>query len=1135
MKFKDLKIGVQLTLGFTVMLLFVIVLSFVSFKQNEQLHGQFETLYNHPFKVREALGNLEADILTMRLATRDLMLATNEDEKVVARQHLEVAKAGVEKEFKIIHETYLGPKRDVDAAYKAFLNWNTARQENLKAIENGNIEEVKESVRSTGSVGALRDDMLNKINVISEFAIAKAKALDVDSDEVKSKLINQLWIITLVFVLISVFIIYYLLRSVRSPIKHLTDVIARFKNGDFNAHSDISLKNEFGILSNTYNELIDQINEDMELSRQTAELSDSMLVEDNSHRFFMELLPVFLNLTNSQLAAVYLLDEEQKKFVLYESIGMTSEFKNHSFDADMYEGQFGRVLTTKEIERVVSIPLDTNFAFQTVSGAMVPREIISIPILVGEEIVAIISLASIRKYSDKSIRLINKTYDVLTARVDGILAYRELRKSAKILEQQKEELAKAGTYNRCLIEASIDPLVTIGPDGRITDVNKSTEFVTGCTREELIGTDFANYFTEPDRATEVYLKVFNEGAVHDYELMIKHVNGSIIPVLYNASIYRDEKGAVVGVFAAARDISEAKRIEKELVDLNDALNHRSENLVKANNDLEMQKTELAAQSTELMQQNSELEMQKKKLDEVSRLKTNFLSNMSHELRTPLNSVIALSGVLSRRLVKSIPADEYSYIEVIERNGKHLLSLINDILDISRIEAGREEVEIEKFNADDLVADIVGMIEPQAKQKNIGLIHLLADEKIMLKSDSRKIKHILQNLIGNAVKFTETGKVEVSVQKENSHLVVKIADTGIGISQENISHIFDEFRQADGSTSRRFGGTGLGLAIAQKYAMLLGGRVNVSSVINKGSTFVLTLPLNYSNIKQEIVDEVSFNNRIESNEHVHISGQGKTVLLVEDSEPAVIQIKDFLEQSGYKIFVADSGAKALEMVTEIDPDGIILDLMMPGIDGFEVLKVIREAESTAKIPVLILSAKHITKDELKFLKRNNIHQLIQKGDVNKAELISAIANMVNTQVDVFPKTEETKVFQEITGKPIVLVVEDNVDNMITVKAILGNNYTVIEAIDGIDGVEMAKKHKPNLILMDIALPQMDGVAAFKIIRSDINLKSIPVIALTASAMINDREVVLAHGFDAYLVKPIDESLFFKTINEVLYGK
>jgi len=997
MKFKDLKIGVQLTLGFAVMLLFVIVLSFVSFKQNEQLHGQFETLYNHPFKVREALGNLEADILTMRLATRDLMLATNEDEKMVARQHLEVAKAGVEKEFKIIQDAYLGPKRDVDAAYKAFLNWNTARQDNLKAIEKGNNEKVKESVRSTGSVGALRDDMLNKIDVMSEFAIAKAIALDLNSDEVRSHLINQLWIITLVFVFISFFIIYYLLRSVRSPIKHLTNIIARFKNGDSNAHSDISLKNEFGILSNTFNELIDQINEDMELSRQTAELSDSMLVEDNAHRFFMELLPVFQNLTNSQLAAVYLLDEEQKRFVLYESIGMTSEFKNHSFNANMYEGQFGKVLTTKEIVRVMSVPLDTNFVFQTVSGAMVPREIISIPILVGEEIVAVISLASIRKYSDKSIRLINKTYDVLTARVDGILAYRKLRKSAKILEQQKEELAKV------------------------------------------------------------------------------------------------------------------------------------------NIELEMQKTELAAQSTELMQQNSELEMQKKKLDEASRLKTNFLSNMSHELRTPLNSVIALSGVLSRRLVKSIPADEYSYIEVIERNGKHLLSLINDILDISRIEAGREEVEIEKFNADNLVADIVGMIEPQAKQKSVGLIHLSANEEIMIKSDSRKIKHILQNLIGNAVKFTEKGKVEVSVQRENSLLVVKIIDTGIGISQENISHIFDEFRQADGSTSRRFGGTGLGLAIAQKYAMLLGGRVNVSSVINKGSTFVLTLPLNYSNIKQEIVDEVSFNNRIESNEHVHISGQGKTVLLVEDSEPAVIQIKDFLEQSGYKIFVADSGAKALEMVTEIAPDGIILDLMMPGIDGFEVLKVIREAESTSQIPVLILSAKHITKDELKFLKRNNIHQLIQKGDVNKTELISAIANMVNMQVDVLPKTEETKVFQEITGKPIVLVVEDNVDNMITVKAILGNNYTVIEAVDGVEGVEMAKKHKPHLILMDIALPQMDGVTAFKIIRSDINTRSIPVIALTASAMINDREVVLAHGFDAYLVKPIDETLFFKTINEVLYGK
>ena len=252
-----------------------------------------------------------------------------------------------------------------------------------------------------------------------------------------------------------------------------------------------------------------------------------------------------------------------------------------------------------------------------------------------------------------------------------------------------------------------------------------------------------------------------------------------------------------------------------------------------NRELESQKTELAMQSAELTEQNTELEMQKKQLSEASELKTNFLSNMSHELRTPLNSVIALSGVLNRRLAAKIPDEEYSYLEVIERNGKHLLSLINDILDISRIESGREEIEISRFNVNGLVTDVINLILPQAQQKNIELRQTAPGSDVFMTTDFDKFHHILQNLISNAVKFTDEGRVEVSAVKTGDTVSVSVADTGIGISANHLPHIFDEFRQADGSTSRRYGGTGLGLAIAKKYANLLGGNVTVKS--SPGST------------------------------------------------------------------------------------------------------------------------------------------------------------------------------------------------------------------------------------------------------------------------------------------------------------
>jgi len=555
-----------------------------------------------------------------------------------------------------------------------------------------------------------------------------------------------------------------------------------------------------------------------------------------------------------------------------------------------------------------------------------------------------------------------------------------------------------------------------------------------------------------------------------------------------------------------------------------------------NSELEAQKMELSSQSAELLQQNAELEMQKNQLDEVSRLKTNFLSNMSHELRTPLNSVIALSGVLNRRLANKIPEDEYSYIEVIERNGKHLLSLINDILDISRIEAGREEIEISAFNANSLIAELISIIKPQAELKNIKLSHKNGEARIFINSDEGKCRHVLQNLIGNAVKFTEKGQVTVSTTQTTRLIKISVTDTGIGIDPEHFAHIFDEFRQADGSTSRRFGGTGLGLAIAKKYANLLGGNIAVKSAPGEGSTFVLNLPVNYyqdsQNIKIE-AEPVSKFSRIRPPIKTVANTTRKTILLVEDSHPAIVQMKDILEENSYTIEVATNGTEALEKLRTITPDAIILDLMMPGIDGFEVLKNIRSGTVTANIPVLILTAKHITKEDLKILKGNNIFELIQKGDVNRAELLHIVHQMTFAEMAKTRKPEKEK--QPFEGKPVVLVVEDNADNMLTVKALLDMDFTIIEAVNGKEAVVMAKEFIPHLILMDIALPEMDGIEAFRIIRNEARLHHIPIIALTASAMTSDREVIFAHGFDAYISKPIDENEFFKIIKTTLYGK
>lgn len=985
MRIKDLKIQVQLISSFAIMIGFVIVLGIVSYLNANKLHEQTATMYNHPVQVRRAIGNLEVDVLKIRLEYRNLMLATTAQERNASLQQIEIASIDASKNFQLIEEKYLGPKSDVEQAYKAFVLWNTTRQQSLKLIESGQLDKVKESIDDTGEIGILREDMLNKIAVIDSFAKGKGDELSSIANQTITKLNQQLLIIIISLILLSLSIAFFLTNLIRKPILDLTIAAEKFKAGDMTVRDINDAHNEFGILSATFNDMVATIEKNATVENKIANIANVMLSEEDARKFFRTSFSSLCTHTNSQMAAVYLLTDDKKFFEHYESIGMDDSSKI-KFSATTYEGEFGQVLSTKKLHFVKKIPIDTRFIFQTVSGKFIPREIITIPILAGNNIVAIISLASVRSYSEEAILIINSILDILNARVEGILAYRTMKNFSEILEAQ-------------------------------------------------------------------------------------------------------------------------------------------------NTELEAQKKEMDAQTKELSEQNRELEMQKNQLKDANKHKTNFLSNMSHELRTPLNSVIALSGVLSRKLVNKISDDEQNYLEIIERNGKQLLMLINDILDISRVESGRVEMEIVNFNCKELVNEIVEILQPMATAKNVNLVAVHSPQDILLTNDAQKCKHILQNLVGNAIKFTDNGQVEICTEIINNRLNIKVTDTGIGIAEKHLPHIFDEFRQADGSTSRRFGGTGLGLAIAKKFANLLGGTITVTSKPDYGSVFTLSLPLIYD-IKNKIeetpkIEEITTSSIIPTKQN----STGKTILLVEDSEPAIIQIKDFLEESGYTILVATNGDLALEIIDKTIPDAMILDLMMPGKDGFEVLKTLRNEEKTAQIPVLILTAKHITKDDLKVLKRNNVHQLIQKGDVQKSELLTAISAMTISESE--NKTKEPIKNRKIIGKPSILIIEDNPDNLTTLKAILGSEFVIFEAMNALDGIEMTKENNPTLILMDIALPDMDGIEAFKIIRRQ--FENIPIIAVTASAMINDKEGILAHGFDAYVPKPIDDKDLFKVINEVLFEK
>ena len=991
MKIPDLKIKTQLKLGFAIIFLFVVVLGWVAYIQTDQIAEQTSELYDHPLQVRRAIGKLTADVLTIRLGMRDLAFSSpSEKQTAELINEIEICQSDAFDHLAILASQYLGPKSDVDLAKQEFIRYNANRAQTLRLLREGNIAEAQARILPGGAGEVQAQAVLAALERIDAFALKKGDEFFAQSQSLKVGLNLHLLSLVAAILLLTLVIHYFLLRGIRRPLGALTRATQAFQGGDLGARSTYALKNEFGELSESFNHMAATVQVEMESKAAVAGLSALMVGFNEAKEFFQATLPALAEKSGSQMAAVYLLSHDRKTFEHFASIGLDNGGRA-AFGAEDFDGEFGTALASKKIQHIVSISADTRFTFATVGGTFTPREIITLPIMANDATLAIVSLATIGGYSQAQLRFINEIWQILNARVTGLLAFRQIQALAKDLEQQNREL-------------------------------------------------------------------------------------------------------------------------------------------------DAQKNELNAQSMELTQQNAELEAQKSQLAEVSRLKTSFVSNMSHELRTPLNSVIALSGVLNRRLAGQIPAEEYGYLEVIERNGKQLLALINDILDLSRIEAGREELEIAQFDLGNLVAEVVASINPLAHQKKIELLHLPARGLAPLRSDAGKIRHILQNLLGNAVKFTEAGRVEISARQEGAEMHMTVRDTGIGIAQDQLALIFDEFKQADGSNSRRFGGTGLGLAIARKYARLLGGEITVESALGQGSVFTLRLPLHLDEDfkARSDADESHARPRVPPVSLGTASDSAqKTLLVVEDSEPAVIQLQDIFAAPAYRILVARNGNEALEIIQHTLPDAILLDLMMPGMDGFEVLKTVRNAERTAHLPVLILTAKAITKEELRFLKNNHVHQLIQKGDINRAELLDAVASLFRPAAEKAVKPQPK--LQTITGKPRVLVVEDNSDNMLTVKALMAADFTVIEATDGLVAVQQARKHQPHLILMDIALPGIDGIQAFKQIRQDAACQSIPVIALTASAMTSDREAILAYGFDGYIPKPIDHQEFMRTIREVLYGK
>ena len=446
MKLTDLKIGTQLKIGFGIIITLIIFLGVISWQQTDKIAFQANEIYDHPFKVRAALGELKTDITTMQLEFRNFLLARNDQERQLAILNSDIPQSDAEKQFQILSDRYLGPVSDVQNAHNAFLKWINLRRDVMQEGKSGDMSNTLVRIEKSGDIGSEREVLLNYVKKIDDFAKSKAEELLNSATNLNKQLNRHLAFLVFAILGLSILIVYFLNRNIRRPVVELARVTNLFREGNMHSRSKYQSANEFGQLSSSFNYLADTIESEMNQNNQAGKLAGIMLSEDDARKFCHALLSSLLEQTNAQMGAVYFLNEEKTEFERFECLGMSVDGCK-PFSAVNFEGEFGIALSTQKIQHITNIPDDTRFSFHTVSGKFSPREIVTIPIVSGNETVAVISLATIKSFSNNNIRLLNTILSTLSARMGGILTYRkmidfslQLELQNTKLENQREEL-----------------------------------------------------------------------------------------------------------------------------------------------------------------------------------------------------------------------------------------------------------------------------------------------------------------------------------------------------------------------------------------------------------------------------------------------------------------------------------------------------------------------------------------------------------------------------------------------------------------------------------------------------------------------------------------------------------------------
>ena len=627
----------------------------------------------------------------------------------------------------------------------------------------------------------------------------------------------------------------------------------------------------------------------------------------------------------------------------------------------------------------------------------------------------------------------------------------EIASRETTLRNAEERLRQSELHYRSLIENTSDIIAVIDEDGRFKYASPSIVRILGVESETEPGalSDYVVEKGKPALAGALRRCGAAWGASEQVEVDAVHSSGAIRTLEVSLHNMLDSP-AVNGIVANIRDITERRRAD-------------------------------------------DLSREKEAAEAANKAKSNFLANMSHELRTPLNAIIGYSEML-QEMAADDGKDEYQGdLKKIHSAGQHLLELINDVLDISKIEAGKMDLYIESFSLDQTIEEVQAVADPLAKKNSNHLVIEKQQELGTIRADATKVRQCLLNLLSNACKFTSNGVVRLEAVKADGWITFEVSDTGIGMTKEQMGKLFRAFQQADSSTTRKFGGTGLGLVISRRFCQLMNGDITVRSEPGKGTVFTMRIPV-------EVVPRAG-EAQIKPDQDAPrvteaLPGSAAVVLVIDDDPMVADLLRRTLVKDGYRVEYADSGDKGLQLARQLRPDAITLDVMMPGMDGWQVMTHLKSDPELADIPVILLTI---------------------VNDRKTGFALGATEYLTKP----FERERLTTILGRIAkgrGSRLALVVDDMADNRELLRnALESDGWMVEEAANGLEALEHLERHRPDAILLDLMMPEMDGISFVERLRTSERNRSIPVLVVTAKEITPADRQRLSGGVQAIVQK------------------